>query len=153
MTPTRHPRPPLERTFAGNVPPSTPFRYVRLTEVLQLQTLSLIKLSLDREGVRYRVLFEHSLTVGNYLLGGSRGAIIEVLETDYPRAADILAGEGIPADPLSDPNAFGKLHEFDLLTESLPLVGRWEVTWRLLLVALVLAIVFSLIIYLLAFPT
>ena len=132
--------------------PATP-RYVRLTEVLQLQTLSLIKLSLNREDIRYRVLFEHSLNVGNYLLGGSRGAIIEVVETDYPRAADILAGEGIPADRLSDPNAFGKLHEFDLLTESLPLIGRWEVTWRLLLVALMLAIVFSLVIYLLAFPT
>ena len=135
------------------MPPTTPFRYVRLTEVLQLQTLSLIKLSLDRESIRYRVLFEHSLNVGNYLLGGSRGAIIEVLETDYPHAVEVLAKEGIPADTRSDPNAFGKLHEFDLLTESLPLIGRWDVTWRLLLLALLLALTVSLTIYLLTFST
>ncbi len=126
-------------------------RYVRLTEVIHLQNLTLIKLSLDREQLQYRVHFEHSLHVGSYLLGGSRGAIIDVLEGDYPAAVELLAAEGIKADALPDEQSFGPLHEVDLLTESLPLIGRWSVTWRLLILALLVALTVSLLIYFLAF--
>ncbi|MGB3799538.1 MAG: hypothetical protein WA952_06950 [Lewinella sp.] len=126
-------------------------RYVRLTEVMQLQLLSLIKLSLDREDIRYRVLFEHSLHVGSYLLGGSRGAIIEVVEADYTQAVEILAEQGMKADGLADTNAFGKLHEVDLLTESLPLIGRWDGSLRLLFLALLVAVCVAFTIYFFAF--
>ncbi len=153
MTPDRHPLAVTGCNLASSFITSPRLRYVRLTEVLQLQTLSLLKLSLDRERIRYRVLFEYSLHVGSYLLGGSRGAIIEVVESDYPQAVEILAAEGILADGLADPNAFGKLHEFDLLTESLPVIGRWDITWRLLFLALLLALSLSLVIFLTAFPS
>lgn len=118
---------------------------------MQLQLLSLIKLSLDREDIRYRVLFEHSLHVGSYLLGGSRGAIIEVVEADYTQAVEILAEQGMKADGLADTNAFGKLHEVDLLTESLPLIGRWDGSLRLLFLALLVAVCVAFTIYFFAF--
>ncbi|PPK84538.1 hypothetical protein CLV84_3698 [Neolewinella xylanilytica] len=126
-------------------------RYVRLIEVINLQNLALIKLSLDRSGLRYRVLFEHSLHVGSYLLGGSRGAVIQVLEPDYADAVRILADEGFTADSRDSRDAFGRLHELELLTESLPLIGRWSMTWRLLVLALLLAVLLASLIYFLVF--
>ncbi|MBB4078847.1 hypothetical protein GGR28_001464 [Lewinella aquimaris] len=121
-------------------------KFIYLTEVLDLQTLTLIKLSLGREGLAYRVMHENGLNVGPYLLGG-RGAIVEVAETDYPSAVALLEAEGIPTDTPAEASAFGRLHELELLTESLPLVGRWNVVARFLILALVLAGVVAVLIH------
>ncbi len=129
--------------------PSAAPAYLRLTEVLDLQTLTLIKLSLDRAALRYRVLFEHSLYVGAYLLG-NRGAIVEVAAGDYAAARALLKTEGLPCDAPGRGEEFGSLHELELLTESLPLLGRLPVTPRLLVLALLLAGVLTVSIYWLA---
>ncbi|MCP9237465.1 hypothetical protein [Lewinella sp. JB7] len=120
--------------------------YVHLTEVLDLQTLTVIKLSLDREGLEYRVLFEYSLHVGAYLLG-NRGAVIEVRAEDRAAAADLLRAEGIPVDESTVTYTFGRLQELELLTEILPLVGRWSASLRLLFLTLVLAGTIAVVIY------
>ncbi len=120
--------------------------YLRLTEVLDLQTLTLIKLSLHREGLCYRVLFEHSLYVGAYLLG-NRGAIVEVKEADYADAVATLQREGLPVDGPLRGEDFGPLHELELLTESLPLLGRFSFTFRLLALAFLLCVLLALLIY------
>ncbi len=114
--------------------------------MLDLQTLTLIKLSLDRAALRYRVLFEHSLYVGAYLLG-NRGAIVQVAESDYAAARELLKTEGLPCDAPGRGEAFSSLHELELLTESLPLLGRLPFTLRLLLLALLLAGVLAVGIY------
>lgn len=122
-------------------------RYLRLIEVTNLQNLALIKISLDRADLRYRVLFEHSLHVGSYLLGGSRGAVVEVVDTDYSAAVDTLRAEGFRPDDPTDRDAFGRLHELVLLTESLPAIGRLPATLRLLFLALLAAVGLALAIY------
>ncbi|THH36418.1 hypothetical protein [Neolewinella litorea] len=121
-------------------------KYLRLTEVRDLQTLTLIKLSLGQQALRYRVLFEHSLYVGAYLLG-HRGAVVEVLEDDYRAAVAVLAAEGIPADGMQEEEDFGPLHELELLTESLPLIGRLSVSLRFLALSLTLAAGVAYVIY------
>ena len=115
---------------------SATLHYVRLTEVLDLQTLTLIKLTLDREGLPYRVLFEHSLYVGAYLLG-NRGAVVEVAPEQFDAAAELLEELGVPAERGPAGETFGLLHEIDAVTEALPLLGRWGLAYRLLLLALV----------------
>ena len=121
--------------------------YTRLIEVTQLQNLALIKLMLDGAAIPYRVLYEHSLHVGSYLLGGSRGAVVEVDPDHHARAAALLAAEGFQADHPRSASPFGRLHELELLTESLPLLGGWTVTARLLVLALTAALLLALLLY------
>ena len=125
--------------------------FLRLIEVTQLQNLALIKLILDGADVPYRVLYEHSLHVGSYLLGGSRGAVVEVAPEYHARATELLAAEGFQAENPRPAAGFGRLHEFELLTETIPGLGRWPATWRLLTLALVLAVGLALMIYFLFF--
>ncbi len=120
--------------------------YQRLTEVLDPQTLTLIKLSLDRADIPFRVHFEHLLQVGAYLTG-NRGAVVEVAADRYAAAAELLADLGVVADAPGRPETFGLLHEFDAVTESLPLVGRWDPAYRLLLLALIASAMLSVALY------
>ncbi|NJB87129.1 hypothetical protein GGR26_002906 [Lewinella marina] len=120
--------------------------YRRLAEVSNLQTLTLLKLSLNREEIDYRVHFEHSLYVGSYLLG-QRGAVLEVASQDYPAAAAVLTELGIEARRAAPPSDFGRLQEWEAITESLPLIGHWTPTPRLLALALLLATLVAISIY------
>ena len=135
------------KLLTAHNPYFAPVPYHRLIEVTRLQNLALIKLILDGADIPYRVLYEHSLHVGSYLLGGSRGAVVEVAPDQHARATELLAAEGFQPDHPHPPRAFGRLHEFELLTESLPGIGGWSVTARLLVVALGLALAVALLLY------
>lgn len=112
--------------------------YRHLAEVSNLQTLTLLKLSLAREEIAYRVHFEHCLYVGSYLLG-QRGAVLEVAPEDYPAAVEVLAELDIEAGQPAAADGFGRLQEWNAITESLPLIGRWGAAPRLLALAFGLA--------------
>ena len=135
------------KLLTAHNPYFAPVPYRRLIEVTQLQNLALIKLILDGAGIPYRVLYEHSLHVGSYLLGGSRGAVVEVAAEHHPRATELLAAEGFQADAPRPAAGFGRLHEFELLTETIPGLGGWSVTARLLAVAFTVALSLALLLY------
>lgn len=127
-------------TYCVYIPePQPPLGYRYLTEITDLQTLSLLKLSLDRAGIPYRVHFEQSLQVGAYLTG-NRGAAVEVATEHYATASELLADLGVVADDPARADTFSLLHEFDAVTEALPLLGRMDVAYRLLLVAMLMSL-------------
>ncbi|WP_116127293.1 hypothetical protein [Lewinella sp. IMCC34183] len=120
------------------------YRY--LAEIIDLQTLTLLKLSLDRAGIPYRVHFEQALQAGAYLTG-NRGAQVEVRADDFAPAAALLEELGVAVDTRPRDDTFSFLHEFDAVTGTLPLLGRWDVAYRLLLLALLSSALLATLLY------
>lgn len=108
--------------------------YIRIKEVNNLQALELIKLKFNKEGVRYKVLFERTLHLDGIYALGQRGAIIEVWEEHLARATMALEELGYNTAFQEDEQPSAFLLFFDQKTKYLPLLGKIPVSLRWVLV-------------------
>lgn len=93
--------------------------YIRIYETQNLSELSLIKLSLNREQIDFRVQHENTLQLSNAYAMGSSGAILEVREEEVPLAIDILKELDIELGSNSE-NRFELLNIADEIIDNIP---------------------------------
>jgi hypothetical protein len=94
--------------------------YIRIYEVLNVAELSLIKLSLRKEQINFRVLHENTLQLSNAYAMGNSGAIVEVLEEDVPLAIEALKEAGVNFENDTSINRFELLNIADRIMEAIP---------------------------------
>lgn len=105
-------------------------KYTRIYEVSDPQVLSIIKLSFDDAGIRYRTLFEHTLQIANVYALGNNGAIFEVAIEDYDRAKEILTELGINLDYHIKHDRFRFIEWIDSITQNIYWLGRLPLAQR-----------------------
>jgi len=94
--------------------------YIRIYETQNLSELSLIKLSLNREQIDFRVQHEHTLQLSNAYAMGSSGAILEVREEEVQLAILILKELDIELDNRGPENRFELLNIADEIIDNIP---------------------------------
>lgn len=114
--------------------------YVRLYEVLNVAELSLIKLSLNKEGVDFRVQHENTLQLSSAYAMGNSGAILEVREPDIPLAIEVLKEVGIDLEA-SAQSRFIVLEVADQIIENIPGLRDMEGSLRYFVFFVSLAII------------
>jgi predicted ATP-grasp superfamily ATP-dependent carboligase len=82
--------------------------------------LSLIKLSLNKEQINFRVLHENTLQLSNAYAMGNSGAILEVLEQDVPLAIEALKEVGVDLESDTTANRFALLNIADRVIDNIP---------------------------------
>ncbi len=97
----------------------------------------MIKLAFNREDIKFETLFEHTLNVADVYALGNSGAIIEVEEGDYVKSKEILAELGIEIDYDTKEDRFEFINKIEKSTENIPIIGRWKLEYRFLLVIMI----------------
>ncbi|MCB0601421.1 MAG: DUF2007 domain-containing protein [Saprospiraceae bacterium] len=116
-------------------PGSRAFEWVHLYECHDVVTLDLIKHALDHANIPCRILFEHSLRMGNAVIMGYQGAIVQVDVYDWYEAEELLDELNLRPDKssLKPVNPFVRFAEKS--TRNIPLINRLLIPYRILILA------------------
>lgn len=111
------------------------FEWVNLHECHNVVTLDLIKHALEHANIPYRILFENSLRMGNAVIMGYQGAMVQVDVYDWYEAEELLH-----ALHLLEEKPYGKeINPFvqftDKITRNIPFFNRLQIPYRLLILA------------------
>ncbi len=106
-------------------------KYIRLYETTDLAELEMIKSTLRREEIDYKVLFEHTLLAGSLAAMGNHGAIFEVRDVDQARALELLRSLDVIVDmsALEEPSDF--VRWVDDTTKKIPGIAHLDSGLRL----------------------
>ncbi len=109
--------------------------------------LAIIRGRLESEGIECFAQDELTVQVNPFYSNAIGGIKLQVRESDYPKAVEILKEEGYITDRSASPSPSKFMVNFNKFTSSIPLIGKLRIEIRLLLLLSILAAIVVIIAY------